>query len=157
MFTVSFQKKTQNFFHLKLQSFCRHQFGRGGETVTKQSGDSSLNLLNISRQSLSVKGHWRDSLGGSVVENLPAHSRYTGSVSGPAISRMPRSHQARVSQPLIAPSRAHQLQLLNPMCLQQEKPPQWEAGVLQLEKSLHAETKTQCKKKKATRNTTVVR
>ena len=47
---------------------------------------------------------------------------------------------------------AHVLQLLKPMCSrahapQQEKPPQWEAYALKLEKSPHGATKTQCSKK----------
>lgn len=112
--------------------------------MRKQSGDKSLHLLNISSQSLSVKGHWRDSQGGSVVENPPAHSRYTGSISGPGRPHRLQSNQACVPQLLTAPSRAHQLQLLNPACPQQEKPP----SALQLERSLQAATKTQCIKKK---------
>ena len=123
MFTVSFQKIHTNFFHLKLQSFGRHQFGRG----VRQWGSRVVPTAYISQTS-PAKACQPEATGGtpSVVQWLtipPAHSRHTGSISGPGRPHRPQSNQARVPQLLTAPSRAHQLQLLNPVCPRQGKPP----------------------------------
>ena len=52
--------------------------------------------------------------GGSVVKNLPAHSRDRGSIWDPGRSHMPRSNQACALQLLSVCSRARGLQLLRP-------------------------------------------
>ena len=77
--------------------------------------------------------------GGTVVKNLPANARDTGSSPGPIRSHMPQSNWARAPQLLSLCSRAREPQPLSPCattteaCVpgacapQQKKPLQWEA------------------------------
>ena len=81
--------------------------------------------------------------GGAVVKNPPANAGHMGSSPGPGRSHMPRSNEASAPQLLSLCSRACEPQLLRPRATttevrapgvrapQQEKPPQWEALVLQ--------------------------
>ena len=81
--------------------------------------------------------------GGSVVKNPSASAGDMGSSPCPGRSHMPRSNWARAPQLLSLRSRAREPQLLSTCAttaeahapracaLQQEKPPQWEAHVLQ--------------------------
>ena len=62
-----------------------------------------------------------------MVKNLPANAGDTGLIPGPERSHMPQDNWAHASQLLSRHSR--------PRALQQEKPPRWEAHVLQLESS----------------------
>ena len=86
---------------------------------------------------------FRDFPGCTVVKNLPANARDTGSIPGLGRAHMPRSNSARAPQLLSLSSRAREPQLLSPCAtttearapracaLQQRKPPQWEACALQ--------------------------
>ena len=56
--------------------------------------------------------------GGTVVKNLPANAGDTGSSPGLGRSHMPRSNWAREPQLLSLCSRAHEPQLLKPVCLE---------------------------------------
>ena len=58
----------------------------------------------------------QDFPGGAVVKNPPANAGDTGSIPGPGRSHMPWSKEARVPQLLSLRSRAHEPQLLKPVC-----------------------------------------
>ena len=78
--------------------------------------------------------------GGSVVKNMPANAGHTGSIPDPRRSHTPWSSRARAPQLLSLCSRARECQLPSPHALEaqalpQKKPPQREAGTLQLESS----------------------
>ena len=82
-----------------------------------------------------------------MVKNPPANAGDMGSSPGPGRSHMPQSSEAHAPQLLSLRSRACEPQLLSlsatttearaprAHALQQEKPPQWEARTLQLEKA----------------------
>ena len=90
---------------------------------------------------------------GSVVKNPSANAGDTGLIPDPRRSHMPGSNEAHMPQLLRLCSRAREPQLLSPratllkpalprVCaLQQEKPLQREARVLQLESRLHSPNK----------------
>ena len=52
--------------------------------------------------------------GGSVVKNLPAKARDTGSIPGPGRSHIPRSNWGHVPQLLSMSSKVQEVQLLSP-------------------------------------------
>ena len=77
-----------------------------------------------------------------MVENPPANAEDTGSIPDPGRSHMSWSDWACVPQLLSLYSRAQELQLWKPTPpgaggQQQEKPLQWTAYALQLERSQH--------------------
>ena len=88
-----------------------------------------------------LKNHLRRGFpSGSVITNLPASARDTGSIPGPGGTHMPWSNWVHETQLLSLSSRARELQLLKSVrprayAPQQEKPSQWEACIPQLEKS----------------------
>ena len=63
-----------------------------------------------------TKNQYRDFPGGAVVKNLPANAGDTGSIPGPGRSHMPWSNKAHVLQLPSLHSRAHEPQLLKPVC-----------------------------------------
>ena len=91
-----------------------------------------------------------DFAGDLVVKNPPADAGDTSLIPGPRKSHLPQGNQAHVPQLLSLRSRAHKphaLQLLKPVCpaartAPQERPLQWKACTLQLERAWAA-TKTQ--------------
>ena len=86
-----------------------------------------------------TKTNHRGFLRGSVVNNLPANARDTGSIPGPGRFNMPQINSACIPQRLSQHSEAWDPQLLSPppttteacmLPLQQEKPLQGEAHAL---------------------------
>ena len=88
-----FSENTHKFFSPKTPVIWQASVWKRGEAVRKQSGANSLHLSNISSQSLSARGHWRDSLGGSVVDNsacpFKAHRFNLGSWKTPQAAEQP--------------------------------------------------------------------
>ena len=116
---------------------------RGGWDMTHWSLRAAGKLGQLSGDTLKLKGF----AGGSVVKNPPASAGDMGSIPGLGQSRMPQDNKAMshnywacALEPRSCNYGAHVPQVRKPTCLrahapQQEKPLQWEARTLQLERS----------------------
>ena len=102
----------------------------------KISNNCQIQLL------LSSAKNFKGFPGGSVVKNPPAKAEDMGSIPGLGRSHILQINWAHAPQLLSLCFRAQELHLLKPehsgACAPQEKPPQWEAPVPQLEKSPHS-------------------
>ena len=127
-----------------------HYFDSVSNRLSSTQLEQGVCLLIIESDNV-LKSFRKGFPGGSMVKNLPANAGDTGSVLDLERSHMPLSNKARGPQLLSLCSRAQELQLLNPCSAttepreqralsrarapQQEKPPQWEASALRLERS----------------------